>query len=172
MSMAHPRRAPRRAGADARRRAAAVLGAAVALAGCAHAPPSALHAVGPQAQRIEQLWWWFFGVTTAVFVLVVVATALGVLRRASRASDGLAAAREPDADVERQLSFAVGSATVVATVLLAVLLLASYLTGRALAALKDAPSSPTIEAVGHHRWWRLTAGERPASNGRSNAPRW
>lgn len=138
-------------------RRAAALGLLGALAACDRTQQSALHAVGPQAQRIEQLWWWCFGVTTAVFVLVVLATALGVVRRASRASEGLAAAHQVDAEVARKLTFAVGSATVVATVLLGVLLIASYVTGQALAALRDAAPALTIEVVNHRWWWQLTS---------------
>ena len=41
---------------------------------------SALDSAGVQAARIEQLWWLMFWVCTAVFVLVMLALAVAVVR--------------------------------------------------------------------------------------------
>ncbi len=44
-------------------------------------PQSMLGAAGPHAGGVESLWWLFFWITGIVYVLVMIATIVAVLRR-------------------------------------------------------------------------------------------
>ena len=106
---------------------------------------SALDAAGIQAARIEWLWWVMFWVTTAVFVLVLCAVALAVVRGRSPA-----AARPAD----RAMLPAVATAVAVTIVTLFGLLYASAATGRAVATLPgDRPL--VIRITGQQWWWSI-----------------
>ena len=106
---------------------------------------SALDAAGVQAGRIELLWWIMFGVCAAVYVAVMIALGLAVRR-------GLAArATETTSTVlTRAVSIAVG----ISTVALVGLLVASAMTGRAIASL-NAPDPLAIQITAKQWWWEV-----------------
>jgi cytochrome c oxidase subunit 2 len=110
-------------------------------------PQSMLHAAGPQAGAIEWLWWMFVAVCSAVFVVVLLATAMAAFRpgrqvpRADAASDSRAAR-------------AVGIATAVSAVLLFVLLSSSIVTGRRVQSLNN-PAHVEVRITGQQWWWAV-----------------
>jgi cytochrome c oxidase subunit 2 len=134
-------------------RVAAALAGAAAFAGCG--PPgmqSSLDPAGPQASKIEGLFWLFFDVSVVVFGLVMAALVYAILRRRPPGGDAGPARVEPA--VERRLARAVGVATAATAVTLVALLVASVVTGRALAAL-EAKDALAVSVVGHQWWWEV-----------------
>jgi cytochrome c oxidase subunit 2 len=118
---------------------------------------SVLDSAGPQAGRIESLWWVFFWVCTAVFVLVLIALVMAVLRsRNTRNKDGprLAPLLDPPREGERRMARTVGGAAAVSLLLLIGLLVASVATGRAVLT-PPPPGALGIEVVGHQWWWEI-----------------
>jgi cytochrome c oxidase subunit 2 len=106
---------------------------------------SVLNSAGPQAGRIESLWWLMFWVCTVVFVAVMVALAVAILRGRHGAAVDLA-----PATLTRNVSISVG----VSTVALIGLLFASVLTGRALESL-NSPDALQIRITGYQWWWNI-----------------
>lgn len=105
-----------------------------------------LVAAGPHAGHILDLWRVALVVCAAVYVAVLAALVIALVRR-RRAG-------------ERQLGTAVASATGVSALLLAGLLVASLKTDLALAALpKD--DALEIEIVAHQFWWELRYRDGP-----------
>src|SRR4051812_17335776 len=116
---------------------------------------SALNSAGPQAANIERLWWLFFWITTGVFVITMAFVALAVIRGKSRirlkpdptpargvgleADASSAAGLEPDIRAnlidpkpfEPALNVAVTLAVGSTVIILFVLLIATFFTGRA-----------------------------------------
>ena len=106
---------------------------------------SALDASGIQAERIELLWWVMFWVCAAVYVAVMIALAMAVRRGvAARATE------ISPATLARGVSLAVGAATVA----LVGLLVASAMTGRAIASLA-APDPLAIQITAKQWWWEI-----------------
>ncbi len=118
-------------------------------AGC-RGVQSALAPAGTQAGRIATTWWLFFWITAVVFVLVIGFVGAALWRSRSDRRD------VPDADpaAERRLGTGVGIAVALTVAILFVLLVASFLTGRRLAALAR-PSALTIQVTGHQWWWEV-----------------
>jgi cytochrome c oxidase subunit 2 len=106
---------------------------------------SAINSAGPQAARIESLWWLMFWVCTIVFVAVMVALGIGILR--GRRGDAVATSA---ATLTRTVAVSVG----ISTVALIGLLFASVLTGRALGSLAD-PEALQIRITGYQWWWNI-----------------
>ena len=106
---------------------------------------SALDPGGPQAGRIAQLWWLLLAVSTVVFI-VVVAIMLAAVVRSERA-DRITS--------ERQMTSVVTGATVITTVILFVLLIASLSTGKALSVFANGKDVVQIEVTGHQWWWEV-----------------
>ena len=121
----------------------------------------ALHALGPQAGHIVDLWRIFLLICTAVFIAVLVALFLAV-RRAPRIHapepPDLSAVNVPEPRLGRPVTLAVAASVV----LLFVLLAASVFTDRALARLplKDAIN---IEVTAHQWWWTVKYVNGPVS---------
>jgi cytochrome c oxidase subunit II len=105
-----------------------------------------LDPAGPQAALIESHWWEMFWVCTAVFVLVIVATALAVAR--GRSAHG-------DRPSERSLRTGVAAATASTVLILFGLLVSGVVTGRALARLSS-ENALVVEVVGYQWWWQIT----------------
>jgi cytochrome c oxidase subunit 2 len=112
---------------------------------------SALHAFGPQAAHIGDLWNFTLALCTLVFLLVLVAC-LVALWRAPKVS----APADPDlsslAAPERRVHRAVGWSVGISIAGLVVLLAADVFTSRALARL-PLENAVNIELVGHQWWW-------------------
>ena len=113
----------------------------------------ALHAFGPQAAHLVDLWRIFLFVCTVVFAAVLVALIFAI-RRAPRASEmeppDLTTVNRPEPRVRRSVTTAV----VLVILGLLVLLAASVFTDRALTRLnlKDAVN---IEVTAYQWWWNV-----------------
>ena len=119
-------------------------------------PQSMLGAAGPHAGGVESLWWLFFWITAVVYVLVIVATIVAVLRR-GRPVDP----RDPAAS--RGAGVVIASATGVTLVLLFILLISSVRTGRySIQGLAD-PSHVNIKLTGNQWWWDVEYESKLAS---------
>ncbi|HEX3554108.1 MAG TPA: cytochrome c oxidase subunit II [Thermoanaerobaculia bacterium] len=101
---------------------------------------SALDPAGPQAARIGHLWWLMFWVCSAVFLLVMAALAVGLVRE--------------EAPERRRVSRVVTGAVIATAIILFVFLFASTGTGRALASLSSA-DPVSVEVTGHQWWWEV-----------------
>jgi cytochrome c oxidase subunit 2 len=129
-------------------RAAPALGAAM-ISGCAGAQ-SALDPAGPQSARIGRLFWLYFGVDSAAYVAVGIVLVAGLLGRSRRRRT--VPVLSPRADLERRLARWVTGSVVAVAVLLFVLLLGDYTTGRAIRRQGE-DSDLTIKVTGHQWWW-------------------
>jgi cytochrome c oxidase subunit 2 len=106
---------------------------------------------GPQAARIASEWRLFLIVTAVVYVLVIAMLLVALLRR-SRAQ--LMPAPDVPAPVKRRLTRSVGSALAATIVILLVLLVHDFFTGRALEAF-GATNPLIVEVTGNQWWWEL-----------------
>jgi cytochrome c oxidase subunit 2 len=122
-----------------------------------YGPHSALDSAGPQAARIESLWWLFFWVSVVVWVLVMVFLLVPVLRRRRNAAPAEdAPVTQPDPAPERRRQVVVAGAVGVTIVVLFVLLIGDFATGRAIHSL-HAPDAEalTIRITGRQWWWEV-----------------
>lgn len=130
---------------------------------------------GPQAARIGALFWLDVAVSTVVVVLVVGALFWAVLRRraggrevsvelppSAGERDTERAIAPPDPAGERRLALGVGIAIAASVLALFVLLLASIVTGRAVARFGP-QSAATIRLVGQQWWWEVQYEQSEAS---------
>lgn len=106
---------------------------------------SALDSAGIQADRIETLWWLMFGVSAAVWIAVMIAIVMAVRRGRSEVPEII-----PERSVVRSVSWAVG----LTVVILIGLLVASTVTGRAIASLASGPQLQVM-VTGHQWWWEV-----------------
>jgi cytochrome c oxidase subunit 2 len=126
--------------------------------GCS-ARQAVLNPAGPPAESISNLWWLMFACLIGIFVLVLGALALALVkshRRQRRAPTAPPAASEAiDPGTERRLTRGVAVATGATVVLLLVLLVASVLTGRSISPLSAGEDALEVEVVGHQWWWEF-----------------
>jgi cytochrome c oxidase subunit II len=111
---------------------------------------SMFDAAGPQAARVLDLWWLMLAVCLAVFVAILVFFGLALWRAPKtrgRTAPDLTSLEVP----ERGARAAVAAAVAASVGLLIVLMLASFVTDRALANLP--PPDLRIELVAHRWWW-------------------
>jgi cytochrome c oxidase subunit 2 len=110
---------------------------------------SALDPQGPQANQLAQLIWGFTILCAIIFLLVMAALAVAVLRRREMRPDPLA----EDPRVARRFTAVIG--TLVAATALIVLVLTgwSYYSQKQIYARNDAQL--TIEITGQQWWWEL-----------------
>ncbi len=120
-----------------------------ALAGCTSSQ-SALAPAGPQAGRIASLWWITLAVLGTVYLLVIAFLLYAASRRRLEANDP---GQAPD--VDRRLTRWVGTATVVAALILLGFLVADVSTGRALERLAGHPRPVHVRVIGHQWWWEV-----------------
>lgn len=115
---------------------------------------------GPQAQHVATLWHLMLAVCTLVFVAVMVALAIALLRRRpprSGTAPDLSSLAAPEPGPHRSVLAAV----VASTALLLFLIVASVLTDRALANLstKDALE---LKVTANQWWWEVEYGGPPS----------
>jgi cytochrome c oxidase subunit II len=125
------------------------------LSGCTGAQ-SALNPGGPQAGSINGLWWLMFYTLAAVF-LIVMCVLLAASFRRRRPLGGETTDvpdTKPEPALERRMSHTVMGGVLVTIVILFVLLIASYLTGRSLySAGYSSQGALIVEVTGHQWWW-------------------
>ena len=141
-----------------------------ALATACRGPEHPLDPDGIQAARIASLFWFAFALAAAVYVALLVWLAVAASRGRRRAHHDAGRAPEPHPDIdqpenERRLGRWVSIATGVTVAILFVYLLATFRTGRALAALATDPGPEplTVTVIGHQWWWELRY-EDPQAN--------
>jgi cytochrome c oxidase subunit 2 len=111
--------------------------------------PSALRSAAPQAAGLESLWWLMLWTTTAVFVAVLVALTIALLRP-----------RSPEPPARRAVEI-ITAAAAVSVVILFVFLVAT------LSAARKSPNDPRptdriVQIIGHQWWWEVHyPGARP-----------
>jgi len=110
---------------------------------------SVLSPAGVQASSIHSLWMLMLVVCTVVFVAVLTALLVAVVRGRRRRS-----AESMTSPAERTLTRSVAAAVGVTVVILIALLVASVWTGRTVASL-HASSAISIEITGHQWWWEV-----------------
>jgi cytochrome c oxidase subunit II len=110
---------------------------------------SVLAPAGVQASSIHALWVLILSVCTAVFIAVLAALLIAVVRGSRRRSE-----EHSTPPPERTLTRYVGVAVGVTAVTLIALLVASVWTGRTVASLQ-ASSAISIAVTGHQWWWEV-----------------
>jgi cytochrome c oxidase subunit 2 len=144
------------------------------LAGCRRAgSQSVLDPAGPHAGRLSQLWWLFFFILAAVYVLVMIALVVSIMRGRARRKMTAGGRKiplpavKPDEAEERRTARVVGAATALSTVILFVLLVTSFLAGRELTMTRAEGAYQgvlRIEVTGHQWWWELRYDDPLPSN--------
>jgi cytochrome c oxidase subunit 2 len=132
-------------------RALAVL-AILALGGCADLPAT-LDPRGGDARAIADLFWGFFWVCTVVWLAVVVALLLAIMRRRSPGENGTEPLAE-DARQERSAGRVIAAAVALTAVALVVLTVLSYFTNRSIANVAR-DEHLKIRVTGHQWWWEV-----------------
>ena len=120
------------------------------IASAANIDQSALAPIGAQAQYIHTLWNGTLGISALVWVAIIAALVAAVVRSMPRSSRRASVPTD-----DRKVKHAVYAAVAVSTVLLIVLVLASFVTDRAIAKL-PAENPLHIHVVGHQWWWEAT----------------
>lgn len=132
----------------------AVLFPVVVLPGCSGAQ-SALSAAGDQATDLQTLFWLIVGVCTVMFLLVLAFLTLGIWRRRPAETDEKTEIAPPDHGLLRALWLWAGGIVTG----LVVLIIASFLTDRALVA-SDASAQVEVRVTAHQWWWRIEYRDR------------
>ncbi|HEV2836891.1 MAG TPA: cytochrome c oxidase subunit II [Pyrinomonadaceae bacterium] len=123
---------------------------------------NAINPAGPHADSLSRLWWLMFYVCTTVFVLVMIALGIAIVK-GRRASD-LNPVLDPSPSEVRRRRNAVLSAVTLTTLVLFVLLLYSFSTGRSLTADLSQKNGLSIEITGKQWWWEVRYNDVDASN--------
>jgi cytochrome c oxidase subunit II len=131
------------------------------LSGCAGVQ-SALDPAGPQAGRIGGLWWLMLYTLSAVFLLTMAFLAVAAFRPRGKTTH--APDTSPEMNGERRMSRVVTVGVAATVVILFVLLVSSFLTGRSLYAIAaDGESALTVKVTGYQWWWRVQYDNQNAS---------
>jgi len=130
---------------------------AILIGGCSGWPS---HPAGPQAARIAGEWWLFFYVSCAVYVVVMVVLVTALLR-APRATSG--PETELPGPINRRFTYVVGLGVAITVVLLFVLLVSDFVTGRVTEAF-GANNPLVIEIKGRQWWWEVNYADPVAGN--------
>lgn len=133
----------------------ALLLAQAALAADAGVQQNVLRPAGPQAGAIRELWHVLLLVCSGVLALVLAALALILHRRPqASAADAADAPQPPQAPAERRARRTVVGAVAGSTLLLLFLIVASFMTERALARL-SMDGALRIDVTANQWWWDL-----------------
>ncbi|HSU60231.1 MAG TPA: cytochrome c oxidase subunit II [Bryobacteraceae bacterium] len=135
---------------------AALCFAALTLTSCAGRQQSVVNPAGPQSGQIATLWWFFLALLSAIFIIVMVLTALTLTRRhRGIEQEPLEATHLPPPQTEAGLTRVVTAATILSIVILFVLLVTSIITGKNLSELQDRKNPMVIEVTGQQWWWQI-----------------
>jgi cytochrome c oxidase subunit 2 len=131
------------------------LAAAGSLAGCA-GNQSALDPAGVQASRISDVWWFYFWVTAAVYLAVIVAMFVALVRGLRRVEPSSAANVPLTEQHERRRGKVVLGLAIATAVTLFVLMIVDFRSGRAIASLGGGTDAiRKIRVTGHQWWWEV-----------------
>jgi cytochrome c oxidase subunit 2 len=123
---------------------------ACALAGCA-GEQSVLDPAGPNAAHLADLFWIFSAICTVIWVLVVAALALALIRRCSSASTEVSLLHDEAA--ERRTGLVVAGAVAATVVIISGLTVFSYFATHALS--QPRADSLEIKITGYQWWWNI-----------------
>lgn len=123
--------------------------------------PAALRSSGTAADAIAGLFWFFTIVTAAAWLLVVLALVMALVRRRSLDARDIELA-PPNGRGNAIASWIVTIASAVTAIILVVLTIESFWTGKSLADLARDPPL-TIEVTGWQWWWDVTYEDPDAS---------
>lgn len=126
---------------------------AAATAGC-EGSQSALDPAGVQSGRISDLWWLYVAVTGVVYVLVLLVILAALARRGPRQVSDPPDVK-PDRSRERRKAAVVAGAVLTTALILLVLTLSDFLTGRAIAGMAHDADPLTIRVTGRQWWWEV-----------------
>lgn len=117
-------------------------------------PQSMLDPAGPGAAAIESMWWVLFWVCTAVFVLVMAALAMALVRaRQRRGAERSEEVDTPGTERRRVVWVLVAGAAIPAVILAGIFVYTMVILGRL------APSEPngdlTVIVTGKQYWWEV-----------------
>ena len=114
---------------------------------------STLSPAGPGAAAIESMWWVLFWVCAVVFLLVMVALALAILRSRRAAAEGASGADGPGAERRRVVWVLVAGAAVPAVILIGIFVYTMVVLDRI------GPSAGagdlTVLVTGKQYWWEI-----------------
>jgi cytochrome c oxidase subunit 2 len=136
-------------------RVLALATAALLLAACG-GRDNALDPAGVQAGRISHQWWLFFSIVTFVYVAVMIALIIALLKHrglsaTADATKNDAPDLQPDEARESRMRYTIAGLVAVTTMILFIFLLSDWFTGRALSAY---PLNPMrIQLTGRQWWW-------------------
>jgi cytochrome c oxidase subunit 2 len=130
-----------------RLRAALVVVALTAAAGCGGSSPSMLDHHGPEAKRVAGVWWLMFGLAAVVYVIVAGLIFVALLR-GRRARNGTSRLDET--------AFIVVGGVIVPVLILAVLAVVTVTTTRALR--NPERGELAVHVTGNDWWWDVTYG--------------
>jgi cytochrome c oxidase subunit 2 len=118
------------------------------------AAQSALDPAGPLAGRIDSLTRLMMYLLAAIWMVVMIVVAIAAFRRRRQTpeSQSNTAVIPPEHDREQQLSRTVTTAVLISIAVLFVLLVSSFLVGRAIYSA-DRTNAMIIEVNGHQWWW-------------------
>jgi cytochrome c oxidase subunit 2 len=114
---------------------------------------TSLNPVGPGAAHIESEFALIFWITLAVYVLVLIAMVVYVVRR-RHSLDTMPEPVQTTAESERRARWAVGGAMVITVLLLFTMMIGSFVTGHALGKM-NRETAYTIDVYGHQWWWEV-----------------
>jgi cytochrome c oxidase subunit 2 len=116
---------------------------------------SSLDPAGPQASRISHLYWLYFWVCVVVWILVVAIAIAGAFRRRIT-HQGEADIVEPvNPAHEKRLTFTVSACVAITTIILFVLLIGDFITGRRLHKFSEQNDFVALTVTGHQWWWEV-----------------
>jgi cytochrome c oxidase subunit II len=131
--------------------AAVVAGALLIASGCG-GRQSAFDPAGPQSGSILRLWWLYFGVTATIYIAMVSLISGAIITRRRQRKTAVILA--PPATEERRLTRSVEVGVVISIVILGILLIGDFATGRAIHSLRG-PDPLVIRVTGHQWWWEV-----------------
>src|SRR5947208_3046108 len=121
------------------------------LAGCG-GNQSSLNAAAQESQSISNLWWFFCAVLSTIYVLVLIVTGIALLRR--RRPNQTEPIVVPEERGEKRMRMAVSGAVGLTVVILFVLLICDFATGRTINTPADLQPLK-IKVTGRQWWWEI-----------------
>jgi cytochrome c oxidase subunit 2 len=141
-----------------------LVAAGLIFSGCGGDLQSVLNPAGPQSRHIVQLWWLMLFICTAVFLSVMGALGIALLKRRKTSGVILDSPEQEATESQSRKTLFVVSAIALTTAILFVFMFDSFLVGRGLTAELDRKQGIIIEVTGHQWWWEVRYQDLDASN--------
>src|SRR4051812_9385761 len=123
---------------------------------------NALDPAGPQAGYIESLWWLYHCVAVVIWVLVIAVMLIAIAKRHPTGDDEHVDLK-PEPAREKRMTVVVTACVGLTVVILFVLLVGEFLTGRRLFAM-NSEQGREITVNARQWWWEVTYNDSTASN--------